>query len=79
MSILSLGCQRNAARPERVYSWLTSRADVRFAAEAAGLPKASLIKPVLATIEHGLILRTLGALQGADVQSLRSALRQILE
>ena len=27
----------------------------------------------------GLILRTLGALQGADVQSLRSALRQILE
>jgi len=45
----------------------------------AGLPKASLIKPVLATIEHGLILRTLGALQGADVQSLRSALRQILE
>src|SRR5438128_2363297 len=47
--------------------------------QGAGLPKASLIKPVLATIEHGLILRTLGALQGADVQSLRSALRQILE
>ena len=36
----------------------------------AGLSKPSLIKPVLATIEHGLILRTLGALQGADVQSL---------
>jgi mRNA interferase MazF len=30
----------------------------------AGLPKASLIKPVLATIEQGLILRKLGSLQG---------------
>jgi mRNA interferase MazF len=44
----------------------------------AGLPKASLIKPVLATIEQGLIIRKLGALQGDDVQSLRSSLRQIL-
>jgi mRNA interferase MazF len=44
----------------------------------AGLPKASLIKPVLATVEQGLILRKLGALQGDDVQSLRSALRKIL-
>jgi mRNA interferase MazF len=44
--------------------------------QGAGLPKASLIKPVLATIE--LILRKLGALQGDDVQALRSALRQIL-
>jgi len=43
----------------------------------AGLPKASPIKPVLATIEQRLILRKLGALQGDDVQALRSALRQI--
>ena len=35
--------------------------------QGAGLPKASLIKPVLATIEQGLILRRLGALQAADV------------
>ncbi len=46
--------------------------------QGAGLPKASLIKPVLATIEQRLILRRLGALQGDDVQTLRSALRQIL-
>lgn len=46
--------------------------------QGAGLPKASLLKPVLATIEQGLILRKLGALQGSDVQALRSALRQIL-
>ncbi len=44
----------------------------------AGLPKASLIKPVMATIEQRLILRKLGALQGGDVQALRSALRQVL-
>ena len=46
--------------------------------QGAGLPKASLIKPVVATLERGLILRTLGALQGADVEALRTALRQIL-
>ena len=44
----------------------------------SGLPKASLLKPVLATIEQGLILRKLGALQGSDVQAVRSALRQTL-
>jgi mRNA interferase MazF len=44
----------------------------------AGLPKASLIKPVLATIEQRLILKKLGTLQGDDVQALLSALRQIL-
>src|SRR5260221_5625868 len=46
--------------------------------QGAGLPRASLIKPVLATIEQHLILKKLGALQGDDVQALRSALRQIL-
>ena len=34
--------------------------------QGAGLPKASLIKPVLATIEQRLILRKLGALQGDE-------------
>jgi mRNA interferase MazF len=46
--------------------------------QGGGLLKASLIKPVLATIEQRLILRKLGALQGDDVQTLRSALAQIL-
>ncbi len=44
----------------------------------AGLPKASLIKPVTATIEQRLIVKKLRALQSADVQALRSAIRQIL-
>ena len=38
----------------------------------------ALIKPVLATIEQRLILRKLGALQGADIPALRAALRQVL-
>ena len=46
--------------------------------QGAGLPKESLIKPVLATIEQGLILRKLGALQRADVEALRTALRELL-
>ena len=46
--------------------------------QGAGLPKASLIKPVLATIEQRMILRKLGALQRDDIQALRSALQQIL-
>jgi len=46
--------------------------------QGAGLPKASLINPVLATIEQRLILRQLGALQGADIPALRAALRQIV-
>ena len=46
--------------------------------QGAGLPKASLIKPVLATIEQRLILRKLGTLQDADVRALHAALRQIL-
>jgi len=46
--------------------------------QKAGLPKASLIKPVLTTIEKRLILRTLGELQEADRTALRQALRMIL-
>ena len=46
--------------------------------QGAGLPKASLIKPVIASIEQGLILRKLGSLQGGDAQALRSALRQVI-
>jgi mRNA interferase MazF len=46
--------------------------------QQAGLPKPSLIKPVLATLDRTLILRKLGALQGEDQQALRAALQQIL-
>lgn len=43
----------------------------------AGLLKPSVIKPVLATIETGLVLKRLGSLQQTDLDTLRIALRQI--
>ena len=46
--------------------------------QKAGLPKASLIKPVLATIERGLVLRKLGELQETDRTALRQALKTLL-
>ena len=44
----------------------------------AGLPKPSLVKPVVATLEQALVLRKLGTLQQVDVQSVRQALQQII-
>ena len=46
--------------------------------QKAGLPKASLIRPVLTTIEKRLILRKLGELQEPDRTALRQALTAIL-
>jgi len=39
--------------------------------QAAGLIKPSLLKPVFATIEQGLVLHSMGALSEADLNSLR--------
>jgi mRNA interferase MazF len=36
----------------------------------AGLVKASVIKPVFATIEQGLVIRSMGALSAADAKPL---------
>jgi mRNA interferase MazF len=44
----------------------------------AGLLKPSVIKPVLATMERGLVLRKLGTLAPTDLASLRSVLGTIL-
>ena len=46
--------------------------------QAAGLIKPSVIKPVFATIEQGLVLRTLGALSANDLRALRDAVAQII-
>ncbi|MCT7955487.1 type II toxin-antitoxin system PemK/MazF family toxin [Laspinema palackyanum] len=43
----------------------------------AGLLKPSMIKPVVATVEKGLILRKLGQLQSADSHELQEALKVI--
>lgn len=44
----------------------------------AGLLKPSAVKPVIATLEQGLVIRTLGALSAGDQASLRGALGEII-
>lgn len=44
----------------------------------AGLIKPSVIKPIFATIENGLILKRLGLLSDDDEQVLRDLLLEIL-
>ena len=73
----------NRHRPDVILTAITSRL-VRAAGDPgeclieawheAGLPKPSLIKPVVATVHADLILKRLGSLQPADVVSLRHAL-----
>ncbi|MCB1941930.1 MAG: type II toxin-antitoxin system PemK/MazF family toxin [Candidatus Accumulibacter sp.] len=46
--------------------------------QGAGLIKPSLRKPVVATIEQGLVVRTMGALSANDLRALRDALRQVI-
>jgi mRNA interferase MazF len=46
--------------------------------QAAGLIKPSVLKPVLATIEQGLVLRTMGTLSAADLRTLRETIAQVI-
>jgi mRNA interferase MazF len=45
---------------------------------AAGLLKPSVIKPIVTTIEVGLVIRQLGTLSSGDQQALRQVLAAIL-
>ena len=76
----------NRARPDLVMMAVTSQlhpADgvgetwIRNWSEA-GLLKPSAVKPVIATLEQGLVIRMLGALSAGDQASLRVALGQII-
>lgn len=46
--------------------------------QAAGLIKPSVLKPVLTTIEQGLVVRTMGALSANDLRTLREAISQVI-
>lgn len=46
--------------------------------QGAGLLKPSAIKPVITTIERGLVINQLGQLKGNDQTALRDAIDQIL-
>lgn len=45
--------------------------------QGASLLKPSVIKPIAATVEKALVIRTLGRLQSIDRQSLQTLLEQI--
>src|SRR5437868_2829394 len=76
----------NTARPDAVIMAITSRLHSSFGYgevllsqwQGANLLKPSAIKPVFATIEQSLILRTLGALQQTDQSALRQAIAAVL-
>jgi mRNA interferase MazF len=46
--------------------------------QAAGLLKPSAIKPVLTTVERGLVIRHLGQLKDQDREALRQAIQAIV-
>jgi len=45
---------------------------------AAGLIKESVLKPVFSTIEQGLVMRVMGRLSAADVQTLQKLLEHVI-
>ncbi len=46
--------------------------------QEAGLLKPSVIKPIITTIEHTLVLKKLGQLKEEEQSALREAIREIL-
>ena len=46
--------------------------------QGAGLIKASVIKPVFTTIEQGLVVRAIGHLSPADIETLREVVRDVI-
>ena len=46
--------------------------------QAAKLLKPSVVKPVITTIEHSLVIRTLGRLKEVDQQALQQALAAVI-
>jgi mRNA interferase MazF len=76
----------NLARPDAVIMAITSQLHAPISLgealpvhwQAANLLKPSAVKPVFATIEQGLILRSLGTLRLADQAALRKAIAAVL-
>lgn len=46
--------------------------------QSAGLIKASVLKPVLTTIEQGLVVRTMGKLSAVDLKALREVIGEVI-
>lgn len=46
--------------------------------QGAGLVKESVLKPVLTTIEQGLLIRVMGHLSAADIKTLREVVANVI-
>jgi mRNA interferase MazF len=76
----------HSSRPDVLIMAVTSQARPRPAIgeaairrwKEAGLIKPSALKPVIATVERGLVRRRLGRLEPEDLQALRALLPTIL-
>ncbi|HEX7159033.1 MAG TPA: type II toxin-antitoxin system PemK/MazF family toxin [Edaphobacter sp.] len=76
----------NVARPDVVIMAITSQLHsssgfgevLIIQWQVANLLKPSAIKPVFATIEQNLILKSLGTLQSSDLAALRQAIAMVL-
>ncbi len=76
----------NAAKPDVIIMAITSQVhspsglgEVQVGQwQAANLLKPSVIKPVFATLEQNLILKTLGVLDPSDQAALRRAIAAVL-
>ena len=85
-AVVVSGRAYNAAKPDIVVMAVTSQlrpAPIQGEVwlqdwQSAGLIKPSAIKPVFATLEQGLIIRSLGALTSVDREALRKAIAQLL-
>lgn len=85
-AVVISGRSYNQARPDLLMMAVTSQ--LRPAAtlgevwlsdwRAAGLLKPSAVKPVIATLEQGLVIRRLGAVSKQDQAALRRALQEIV-
>jgi mRNA interferase MazF len=87
-AIVVSGDRYNREHPDVIVMAITSqqRPGAQLAAncpignwQAAGLLKPSVIKPIVMTLEHRLILKTLGKLDASDLSALQSLLQRIFE
>ena len=85
-AVVVSGSAYNASRRDLVIMAITSQVRQPFGfAEAlvtdwqsAGLIKPSVLKPVLTTIEKGLVIRTMGTLSAGDLGVLRETIAQTI-
>jgi mRNA interferase MazF len=85
-AVIVSGSGYNAGRRDLIIMAITSqvRQPLGFAEalladwQFAGLIKPSVLKPVLTTIEQGLVVRTMGALSATDLRTLRETIAQTI-